>query len=93
MLGIALLLMGVHGIYNVDSNKSRITETIERFEMEVLAPCSINMNLQLLKEHPLEIVYFQSIILIYGGFLLMFGFVNHHHPNREENKCRYKSAS
>jgi hypothetical protein len=73
-LGLALLFMGVHGIYNVESNKSRISETIERFEFIALAEWSINMNLKLLKEHPLEIVYFQSIILIYGGFLSMFGF-------------------
>lgn len=74
LLGIALILMGIHGIYEDNANKFRITVTIERFETDILAPYNINMNLQLLKEHPLEIVYFQNIILIYGGFLLTFGF-------------------
>ena len=31
------------------------------------------MNLQLLKEHPIEIIYFQNLCLIYGSFLLIFG--------------------
>jgi len=73
LFAFTLIILGLRGIIEVNGNKVKITETIDRFEKEILAPYNLNMNLQLLKEHPIEIIYFQNICLIYGAFLLIFG--------------------
>ncbi len=73
LFALTLIILGLRGIIEVNNNKTKITETIERFEKEILAPYNLNMNLQLLKEHPIEIIYFQNLCLIYGAFILLFG--------------------
>jgi hypothetical protein len=44
------------------------------FVTKLLLPYGINLNLKLLYQHPTEILYFQNLAIIYGGFLLAFGF-------------------
>jgi hypothetical protein len=73
LLGLTLIILGLKGITEVHPNKTKIVDTITRLEKEVLAPLKLNINLELIKKHSTEIVYFQNLSLIYGGFLLFFG--------------------
>ncbi len=74
LLGLTLIILGLKGVTEVYNNKTKIIDTVTRFEKEVLSPLKLNINLELIKKHTTEIVYFQNLSLIYGGFLLIFGF-------------------
>lgn len=73
LLALSLIFLGLKGLSDVNTNKAAITKTIESFEMQVLIPYNLNTNLNLLKQHPVEILYFENLCLIYGGFLFLFG--------------------
>jgi len=74
LLGIYLIFLGVKGLSDINFNKGTLTNTIDLFENQVLSPYKLNLNLNLLKQHPIEILYFENLCIVYGGFLMFFGF-------------------
>ncbi len=74
LLGIYLIFLGVKGLSDINLNKGTLTNTIDLFENQVLSPYKLNLNLNLLKQHPIEILYFENLCIVYGGFLMFFGF-------------------
>ncbi len=74
LLGIYLIFMGVKGLSEINTNKITLTNTVEIFENKILIPFNFKTNLNLLKVHPIEILYFENLCIIYGGFLMFFGF-------------------
>jgi hypothetical protein len=71
--GLYLILLGLKGLSEVNINKNEILKTIDAVENRILKPYDINLNLHLLKQHPIEILYFENISILYSGFLLIFG--------------------
>jgi hypothetical protein len=65
--------MGIKGLGDITINKTTLTSTVEHFERNVLTHNKISMDLHLIKQHPIEILYFENLCLIYGGFLMLFG--------------------
>jgi hypothetical protein len=74
LLGLYLMFLGIKGLAEINLNKGTLTNTIDLFENQVLAPHNLKMNLNLLKQHPIEILYFENLCIVYGGFLMFFGF-------------------
>lgn len=74
LLGIYLIFLGVKGLSDINLNKGTLTNTIDLFENQILSPYKLNLNLNLLKQHPIEILYFENLCIVYGGFLMFFGF-------------------
>jgi hypothetical protein len=74
ILGILIILIGLKGLSEVGTNKTKVTESVELFVQKILVPYEINLDMNLLFQHPVEILYFQNLAIIYGGFLLIFGF-------------------
>jgi hypothetical protein len=68
------MFLGIKGLAEINLNKGTLTNTIDLFENQVLAPHNLKMNLNLLKQHPIEILYFENLCIVYGGFLMFFGF-------------------
>ena len=73
LFGLYLITFGLKGLSEVNINKEDIVKTIESIETNILKPYSINLNLKLIKQHPIEILYFENISILYAGFLLIFG--------------------
>ena len=74
LLGVYLIFLGIKGLADINLNKGTLANTLDLFENQVLAPHNIKMNLNLLKQHPIEILYFENLCIVYGGFLMFFGF-------------------
>ncbi len=75
LLGIYLIFLGVKGLSDISTNTGKLTTTVEIFQNEILTPLKINTsNLQIFKQYPNEILYFENLCIIYGGFLMFFGF-------------------
>jgi hypothetical protein len=74
LLGAYLILLGIKGLSDINANKSTLTNTIDLFEKNILIPYNIPTNLHLLRQHPYEILYFENLSILYGGFLMFFGF-------------------
>src|SRR5690349_10538747 len=74
LLGGYLILLGIKGLSDIGANKTILTNTVELFETKVLMPYNLGLDLHLLKQHPYEILYFENLCVIYGGFLMFFGF-------------------
>ncbi len=74
LLGIYLILLGMKGISDITTNKTTLTTTVDLFERTILKPYEIDAYMHVLKQHPFEILYFENLSIIYGGFLLFFGF-------------------
>ncbi len=74
LLSLTLIVLGLKGLSEVHTNKTNLVENVNRFEKEVLSPFNLNINLELIKKHSTEVIYFENLSLIYGGFLLFFGF-------------------
>lgn len=72
--GLFLIVWGLKGLSDVNVNKGTLTKTVELFEYEAIKPFNLNVNLHILKQHPIEILYFENLCIIYGGFLTLFGF-------------------
>jgi hypothetical protein len=73
LFGIYLITFGLKGLSEVNINEKDIIKTIESIESNILEPYSLNLNLKLIKQHPIEILYFENISILYAGFLLIFG--------------------
>jgi len=74
LLGIYLIFIGIKGLSEINNNKVILTNTVEQFESQILLPLKVNTNLNLLKVYPIEILYFENLCIMYGGFLMFFGF-------------------
>jgi hypothetical protein len=74
LLGVYLILLAVRNLSEINYNKVTVINQVESFEKSVLMPLNINIDLNLLKQHPIEILYFQNLCIMYGGFLMVFGF-------------------
>jgi hypothetical protein len=74
LLGAYLILLGTKGLSDINSNKVTLTNTVDLFEKNVLLPHNFSTNLLLLRQHPYEILYFENLCIMYGGFLMFFGF-------------------
>jgi hypothetical protein len=74
LLGIYLIFIGIKGLSEINNNKVILTNTVEQFESQILFPLKVNTNLNLLKVYPIEILYFENLCIMYGGFLMFFGF-------------------
>jgi hypothetical protein len=74
LLGFLIIGIFIKNMSEINTNKLVLLEHVEAFEKNILVHNDINTDLNLIKEHPLEILYFENICLIYGGFLLIFGF-------------------
>jgi hypothetical protein len=74
ILGIYIILIGIKGLSEINTNKVRLVNTVERFELSIQIPYNLSINLHLLKQYPIEILYFENLCLIYGGFLTLCGF-------------------
>jgi len=73
LFGLYLILFGLKGLSEVNINKLETIKTLDHIENRILKPFEINLNLHLFKQHPIEILYFQNISILYSGFLLVFG--------------------
>ena len=73
IFGLFLIALGLKGLSEVNSNKNDILNTVESFEKFISKPYNLNINLHLLKQHPIEILYFENISILYSGFLMIFG--------------------
>lgn len=73
LFGIYLFFLGLRGLSEVNTNKFEIIKTLECIESFIIKPYNLNLNLALLKQHPIEILYFKNIAILYSGFLLVFG--------------------
>jgi hypothetical protein len=73
LFALGLIMLGIKGLSEVYISKGTIINTVEKFENKMSSFLNVQLNLGLLKTYPVEIVYFQNICLIYGGFLLIFG--------------------
>ena len=47
--------------------------TLEQVE-NILIPRNINLDLKMIRQNPIEILYFENLTIIYGGFLMLLGF-------------------
>lgn len=74
LLGIYLIFIGIKGLSEINNNRVILTNTVEQFESQILLPLKVSTNLNLLKVYPIEILYFENLCIIYGGFLMFFGF-------------------
>jgi hypothetical protein len=75
LLGIYLIFQGLKGLSEIGTNTGKLTTTVEIFQNEILIPFKIDTsNLQIFKQYPNEILYFENLCIIYGGFLMFFGF-------------------
>ncbi len=73
IFGLYLIAFGLKGLSEVNTNKNEITKTLDQIENRILKPYEINLNLHLFKQHPIEILYFENISILYSGFLMIFG--------------------
>jgi len=71
--GLYLIAFGLRGLSEVNFNKSEIVKTLDHIDSKILKPYEINLNLHLFKQHPIEILYFENISILYSGFLMIFG--------------------
>jgi len=74
VLGLFLVLLFLKNLTEINNKKVILLENIESFEKNILNPYNINTDLNLLKQHPMEILYFENLCVIYGAFLLILGF-------------------
>lgn len=74
LLGAYLIFLGFKGLSDININKTTLENTVDLFENKVLAPYNLNTNMKLLRQHPIEILYFENLCIIWGGFLMLFGF-------------------
>jgi hypothetical protein len=74
VLALYLISLGIKGLADVNFNKVTISQTIDYFEQQFLQPYKLNLDLVLLKKHPVDILYFENLCIVYGGFLMLFGF-------------------
>jgi hypothetical protein len=74
VLGLFLVILFLKNLTEINNKKVILLEHIESFEKNILKPYNINTDLNLLKQHPMEILYFENLCIIYGAFLLIFGF-------------------
>jgi hypothetical protein len=74
ILGLFLVLLFLKNLTEINNKKIILLENIEAFEKNILIPYNINTDLNLLKQHPMEILYFENLCVIYGAFLLILGF-------------------
>ena len=73
-LGIIIIILFLKNLTEINNNKVVLLDNIEKFEKNFPRPYHINMDLNLVKQHPMEILYFENLCVIYGAFLLIFGF-------------------
>lgn len=73
IFGLYLIAFGLKGLSEVNINKNQIVKTLDHIENKILKPYEINLNLHLFKQHPIEILYFENISIMYSGFLMIFG--------------------
>jgi len=73
IFGLYLIAFGLKGLSEVNINKHEIVKTFDHIENRILKPYEINLNLHLFKQHPIEILYFENISILYSGFLMIFG--------------------
>lgn len=73
LFGVYLIAFGLKGLSEVNINKNEIVKTLDHIENRILKPYEINLNLHLFKQHPIEILYFENISILYSGFLMIFG--------------------
>ena len=75
LLGLYLIFLGVKGLSEISTNTGKLTTTVDIFQNEILTPYNINTdNIKIFKQNPNEILYFQNLCIIYGGFLMFWGF-------------------
>jgi len=73
LFGLYLIAFGLKGLSEVNINKNEIVKTLDNIENRILKPYEINLNLNLFRQHPIEILYFENISIMYSGFLMIFG--------------------
>lgn len=68
------MILFLKNLTEINNKKGVLLEHIDSFEKNILTPYNINTDLNLLKQHPMEILYFENLCVLYGAFLLIFGF-------------------
>ena len=74
LLGTFIILLFIRNLTEINNKKVVLLENIEAFEKNVPRPYNIHIDLNLVKQHPMEFLYFENLCVIYGAFLLIFGF-------------------
>ena len=74
LLGAFIIILFIRNLTDITNKKVVLLDNIEAFEKNFPIPYNINIDLNLVKQHPMEILYFENLCVIYGAFLLIFGF-------------------
>jgi len=74
LFGLYLIYHGFTEYKNISQNQGYFYQTVDSFERKVIQQYELQIDLKSLKGNSAEILAVANLLIMFGGYLVMFGF-------------------